>query len=170
MQEHLKHADDKTADQLLHMDDMGCMHTLRNSQSPVAKMLIGRIYVRQLYKRALYVGQDQVNAAAFPKALTLEKKRELAAAIAEGAGVEPHTVLLDTPAFPRDMSMGVRVKDRNTVVTFEEITPRIRTLNETRREQWRLGVYTLPDQLEPVAEAAADVLHVKKATRQDTLF
>ena len=170
MQEHLKSSGDETADRLLHMDDMGCMHTLRTSKSPVAKMLIKRIYVRQLFKRALYVGQDQVNTAAFPRALTLEKNQELAAAIADAAGVEPHTVLLDIPVFPRDMSMGVRVKNRNTVVNFEEITPRIRTLNETRREQWRLGVYTLQDQREAVAETAADVLHVKKATRQDTLF
>jgi hypothetical protein len=43
-------------------------------------------------------------------------------------------------------------------------------LNETRREQWRLGVYTLPGQRETVAEAAAEVLHIKKPTRQETLF
>jgi len=170
MIEHLEGAGDRSVKQLLHMDDMGCMHILRSSKNPVSRTLIGRIYMRQLYKRALYVGQDQVNIAAFPHTVTLEKNRELASAIAEGAGVQPHTVLLDVPAFPRDLSMGVRVKNRNTVINFEEITPRIQTLNETRREQWRLGVYTLPDQRDAVAQCAADILHVKKATRQDTLF
>jgi hypothetical protein len=62
------------------------------------------------------------------------------------------------------------VKNRHTVVSFEELSPRMRTLNETRCEQWRLGVYTLPAYRDVVAEAAADILHVKKPTRQDTLF
>jgi hypothetical protein len=31
-------------------------------------------------------------------------------------------------------------------------------------------VYTLPELREKVADAAADVLHIKKPTRQDTLF
>ncbi len=66
--------------------------------------------------------------------------------------------------------MGVRVKNQHEIVNFDDISPRIRTLNETRQEQWRLGVYTLPGQREPVAEAAADVLHIKKPTRQETLF
>lgn len=168
--EHLKGAGDRSAKQLLQMDDMGCMHTLRRSKNPVSRMLIGRIYMRQLFKRALYVGQDQVNVTAFQQSFPLEKNRELAAAIAEDAGVQTHTVLLDIPSFPHDMSLGVRVKNRNTVVNFEEIAPRIRTLNETRMEQWRLGVYTLPDQRDAVARCAADILHVRKATRQDTLF
>ncbi|WAC05174.1 MAG: HD domain-containing protein [Methanoregula sp.] len=170
MLEHLDGAGDEPVEQLLHMDDMGCMHSLRSSKNSISKMLTGRICLRQLFKRALYVGQDQVNIMAYPRAPSLKKNRELAAAIAEGAGVQPHTVLLDIPSFPGDMSMDVRVKNRSAVVHFEEITPRIRTLNETRREQWRLGVYTLPEQLEPVAQSAADILHVKKATRQDTLF
>ena len=68
------------------------------------------------------------------------------------------------------MSFGVRVKNRHTVVEFEEISPRIRTLNATRREQWRLGIYTLPEYREVVAEAGCEVLHIKKPTRQNTLF
>jgi len=90
--------------------------------------------------------------------------------IAENAGIDPHTVLVDIPPFPSDMSIKVRVKNQNTIISFEEISPRMRTLNETRREQWRLGVYTLPDQRETIAQVAADVLHVKKPTRQNTLF
>ena len=53
---------------------------------------------------------------------------------------------------------------------FAEISPRLGTLNQTRREQWRLGVYTLPELRDAVAEAAAEVLHIKKPTRQGTLF
>ena len=68
------------------------------------------------------------------------------------------------------MSLGVLVKNRHTVVGFNEISPRIRTLNTTRREQWRLGVYTLPEHRDLIAEVSCEVLHIKKPTRQDTLF
>jgi len=62
------------------------------------------------------------------------------------------------------------VKNRHAVVSLDEFSPRIRTLNATRREQWRLGVYTLPEHCEAVAEEACAVLHIRKPSRQDTLF
>ena len=167
--EHIKEGSGDIAG-LLSMDDAACLQILRNSKSRIAGALVNGIYGRRLYKRALYVGADQVNTAPFQTGLTLENARELAEAIAQASEVEPHTVLVDIPPFPSDMSMGVRVKNRHMVVRFEEISPRVRTLNETRHEQWRLGVYTLPDQRETVTESAADILHVKKPTRQDTLF
>lgn len=170
MLEHLQGKENGVAELVLHMDDPACMQVLRTSESPIARTLIERIYRRRLYKRALCVGRDQVNTTAFLLGMTLEKSRSLAAAIANQAGIEDHTVLVDTPPFPREMSMGVRVKNRHTVVSFEELSPRMRTLNETRCEQWRLGVYTLPEYRDMVAEAAADILHVKKPSRQDTLF
>ncbi len=77
---------------------------------------------------------------------------------------------MDIPPIPREMTLGVRVQNRYSVTSFEEISPRIRTLNMTRREQWRLGVYTLPEYRETVADAACEVLHIRKPTRQDTLF
>jgi HD superfamily phosphohydrolase len=170
MLEHLQGKENGVAELVLHMDDPACMQVLRTSESPIARTLIEGIYRRRLYKRALYVGRDQVNTTAFLLGMTLEKSRSLAAAIARQADVEAHTVLVDTPPFPSEMSMGVRVKNLHAVVSFEELSPRMRTLNDTRCEQWRLGVYTLPENREVVAEAAADVLHVKKPTRQDTLF
>ena len=170
MQEHLRDKKNVAAEGLLHMDDAACIQALRSSENPVARSMIERIYQRRLYKRAVYIGRDQVNTTAFLTGMTLEKNRSLAAAVAEAARVEPETVLVDIPPFPSDMSMGVRVKNQHAIVNFDDISPRIRTLNETRREQWRIGVYTLPGQRETVAEAAADVLHIKKPTRQETLF
>jgi hypothetical protein len=79
-------------------------------------------------------------------------------------------VLVDIPAVPREMSLAVRVRNRHSETSFEEISPRVRTLNATRREQWRLGVYTLPAFREQVADAACEVLYIRKPTRQDTLF
>jgi hypothetical protein len=168
--EHLGMAGKDAAGVLLHMDDATCLHTLRTSESAVSRDLAGRLYDRRLYKRALYAGSDQVNIAAFHEDTPLLKIRSFAEKIAEQAGIQAHEVLVDIPSLPGELSLGVRVKNRHAVVAFEEISPRIGTLNATRREQWRLGVYTLPQYRERVADAACEVLHIRKPTRQDTLF
>lgn len=168
--EHLNGKGREDAHRLLHMDDAACLHTLLTSDNPVSRDLASRLYGRRLYKRALSAGSDQMNIAAFQEGIPFEKVREYAARIAERAGIHPHEVLVDIPSIPSELSLGVRVKNRHAVVAFEEISPRIRTLNATRRDQWRLGVYTLPEFREHVIEAGCDVLHIKKPTRQDTLF
>ena len=168
--EHLGDAPDAEAKKILIMDDPSCMHALQTSEKPVARALAARLYERRLYKRALSVGSDQVNVAGFENGAPIEKCRAFANRIAELAGILPHEVLVDIPSIPSEMSLGVRVKNCNAVVDFEEFSPRVRTLNATRREQWRLGVYTISGQQERIADAACEVLHIKKSTRQDTLF
>jgi len=168
--EHIGTSPGTGIEKFLSLDDASCMHELRISPSPTARELISRIYERQLYKRAIYAGQDQVNAAALQAGSSLEKARAIAGEIAGYAGCAATEVLVDIPPFPHEMSMEVLVKNRQSTVGFVELSPRLRTLNETRREQWRLGVYTLPGLREKVIDAAADVLHIKKPTRQDTLF
>jgi HD superfamily phosphohydrolase len=156
--------------QFLRLDDAACMYSLRTSERPVARELALRLYERRLYKRAVYAGSDQINPVTWQEGITLEKSRDLAARIAEKAGIRTEDVLVDIPPIPREMSLGVRVQSRSAFTSFEEISPRVRTLNMTRREQWRLGVYTLPEYREVVGDAACDVLYIKKPTRQDTLF
>lgn len=168
--EYLTGKDADTVYRFFHMDDATCLHTLRTSDNPVSRDLADRLYERRLYKRALSAGSDQVSITPFLEGIPVEKIREYAARIAGHAGVRPHEVLVDIPSIPSELSLGVRVKNRHAIVGFEEISPRIRTLNATRREQWRLGVYTLPGLQDVVADAACEVLHVKKPTRQDTLF
>jgi hypothetical protein len=168
--EHLGDEPDEETQKILIMDDPSCMHALQTSEKPVARALAARLYERRLYKRALSVGSDQVNVAGFEDGAPIEKCRAFANRIAELAGILPHEVLVDIPSIPSEMSLGVRVKNRNAVVDFEEFSPRVRTLNATRREQWRLGVYTISGQQERVADAACEVLHIRKPTRQDTLF
>jgi uncharacterized protein len=168
--EHLDGAKKEACQHLLRMDDAACMHALRTSEKPVARDLSLRLYERRLYKRAIYAGSDQVSTPLFEQGAPMEKCREFAEKIASDAGLRSHEVLVDIPAIPSEMSLGVRVKNRHTVVGFKEISPRIRTLNETRREQWRIGVYTLPQHRDLVADVGCEVLHIKKPTRQDTLF
>jgi hypothetical protein len=168
--EHLKRAKKETSQNLFRMDDATCLHTLRTSENPVTRNLALRLYERRLYKRAIYAGSDSVSTPLFEQGIPLEKCREFAKRIASNAGLLPHEVLVDIPSIPREMSLGVRVKNRHTVIGLNEFSPRIRTLNTTRREQWRLGVYTLPEYRDLVAEVGCEVLHIKKPTRQDTLF
>jgi uncharacterized protein len=156
--------------QFLRMDDAGCLYTLLGSKNAIARGIALRLYERRLYKRAIYAGSDQVSSTAYQDGIPLEESRKSAVRIAEYAGIRPEEVLVDIPPIPREMTLGVRVQNRYSVTSFEEISPRIRTLNMTRREQWRLGVYTLPEYRETVADAACEVLHIRKPTRQDTLF
>ncbi|MDD5142563.1 HD domain-containing protein [Methanoregula sp.] len=156
--------------QFLRLDDAGCMHSLRTSENPVPRGIALRLYERRLYKRAVYAGSDQINPVTWQDGITLEKSRDLAAQIAETAGIRAEEVLVDIPPIPREMSLGVRVQSRNAVTNFEELSPRIRTLNMTRREQWRLGIYSVPEHRDVVGDAACEVLHIRKPTRQDTLF
>ena len=168
--EHLEGAPKESSQQFFRMDDSTCLHTLRTSENPVARDLAFRLYERRLYKRAIYAGDDRVSTSLYEQGMPIEKCREFAAKIASKAGLLPHEILVDIPSTPRELSLGVRVKNRHAVVGFNEISPRIRTLNTTRREQWRLGVYTLPEHRDLIAEVGCEVLHIKKPTRQDTLF
>jgi hypothetical protein len=168
--EHLEGTRKEAAHTLFKMDDASCLHALLTSENPVARNLALRLYERRLYKRALFVGSDQVSTPLFEQGIPIEKCREFAGKIASEAGLMPYEVLVDIPAIPSEMSLGVRVKNRNMVVGFKEISPRIRTLNATRREQWRLGVYTIPEHRDLVAEVSSEILHIKKPTRQDTLI
>jgi uncharacterized protein len=166
---HREDGGDPNVDVLMHMDDGLLLQTLRHSKSEVARAMAERLYHRKLFKRALYVGGVQVNAAALQRENSLLAGRRYAQAIADHAGVEESCVLVDIPAMPSEMSMSVQIKNRDEILGLEGISPLVYTLNETRRRQWRLGVYTLPEHRSSVEAAAVEVLHVKRATKQDRL-
>ena len=77
---------------------------------------------------------------------------------------------MDIPGFPRDMRMQVQVQDRHQVVMLEEVSPLVTTLNETRRSQWRMGVYAPRTLTDRVRETARDLLHIRPSTRQERLL
>jgi len=154
---------------LARLDDGGLCQALAASASPVARSLIGGLMGRSLYKRALYVGKDQAGGSFLTDRPSLRRMRALAREIAGLAGCEEWEVIVDIPPFPGDMSLGVQVRNENATLDLSLVSPLVNTLNETRRSQWRLGVYAPPVHREAVERAAVEVLHVKKATRQDTL-
>jgi len=161
--------DGADAHRLVRMDDAACMERLKHSGRPIVCDLARRVYARDLYKRALYVGADRVNAAALQQGLGPAREREVAVAIAETAGIPEEEVLVDIPSSPGTLSMEIRVRNSHAMMEIEEISPLIGTLNDTRRQQWRLGVYTTGENRERVEQAAIEVLRVKRVTRQDRL-
>ena len=151
------------------LDDAGLCQVLASSKSGVARALLAGLKERRLYKRAIYVARDQVGASFLTSEPSLRTMRGLAREVAEAAGREEWEVIVDIAPFPADMSMGVQVRNRTATLDLSLVSPLVNTLNETRRSQWRLGVYAPREQAGAVEQAAVEVLHVKKATRQDTL-
>lgn len=155
---------------LLQADDSACMQALLASPDPVAQGLSRRIYERSLFKRALQVGQERVNTARMAKCSPFERRKEIGKKIADEAGIPPSCVMVDIPPFPGDMSLSVQVRHQHKAVPLSEVSPLLHTLNETRRGQWRLGVYTPAEFRVEVGEIAADILHVRPLTTQEPLF
>lgn len=155
---------------LMKKDDAALILDLIHSESSVVSSLAEGIYTRNLYKRALYAGADKVNVPALQgEATTLRGRKKIGARIADEAGVEEWQVLVDIPPLPPDLSMEVKVRNRHSLMHLSEISPLVDTLNLTRRSQWRIGVYSPSEVRKLVEEAAIEVLHVKKATKQDRL-
>jgi putative nucleotidyltransferase with HDIG domain len=168
----LRHLENKLPSEvtgMMYMDDVSCIHALRTSDSSVAREFAERIFCRQLYKRALYVGREQVNAKAITEYRGIPAQREIAEEIAGIAGVDPSKILVDIPELPSGMSLHVQVKNRHRVMELAEVSPLLNTLNDNRLEQWRLGVYTPPELTDEIEIIASSVFHVKPVTLQDKL-
>jgi HD superfamily phosphohydrolase len=158
-----------TIEKMCRMDDAACMQALLNSPSDAVRRISKMLYQRQMFKRALYVGKDQVNISRLGRFGDIGKKRHVAGLIAEEAGCNAEDVLVDIPPYPRSMSIHVQVKNRHRLLGLNEISPLVNTLNETRWAQWRLGVYTLPEYRKQVSAAATEILHIKPLTTQEKL-
>ena len=169
LQEHLEKTGAGAAERLLSLDDAGLLQCLAGSGSGTARTLAERLSLRRLYKRAVYVGADRVNAQALQSDLSLRKMRRLGMEIADRAGREPPEVIVDIPPVPGEIMTAVRVRCGGTAARLEDLSPLVHTLNRTRRVQWRMGIYTVPEAVPEVARAATEVLHVKRATTQDRL-
>jgi uncharacterized protein len=155
---------------VLQIDDAACMQHLLHAENSFVSSMTKALYERRLYKRALYVGKDDVRDVHRLTSESFLHERDLAEKIAEEAGVNPEQILVDIPAFPRDIWMDVQVQDRNCLYPLEEASPLVTTLNETRRSQWKLGVYAPERLTEVVSDAARSVLSIKPFTKQERLL
>ncbi len=155
---------------IIRADDAACMQGLLHSGSTTARTFARDLYRRNLYKRVLYAGSEEAVTTLRQADDSLRRERDIAARIAGEAGVMPSEVLVDIPAFPKDMWVGVQVQDKNHLVSLEDVSPLVTTLNETRRRQWRIGVYAPEHLKDVVLEAAREVLQLRLPTRQERLL
>jgi len=152
------------------MDDSMFYMRLSTSPSDGAKIIIKNLHSRNLYKRAVYIGMDQVRFSSLEKLIELKDERSIAKSVCEMAGITESEVLVDIPQIPSSMSIEVQVRNHNDLVSLEDLSPLIGTLNETRKSQWRMGIYTTQKNRKLVEQAAYKVLNIEKLTRQDKLI
>ncbi|KAF5090826.1 HD domain protein [anaerobic digester metagenome] len=168
--EYIKEDPQSILSSLVQADDAACMQHLLHAKNGFVSGLAKNLYERQLFKRALYVGKDDVRDVHQITSESFIRERNLGEKIAAEANIHPGQVLVDIPSFPRDIWMDVQVQDKSSIYHLEEVSPLVTTLNETRRSQWRLGVYAPEALTEVVSEAARSVLSIKPSTRQERLL
>ena len=115
-----------------------------------------RIRERELYKRAVWADRESVPDHLVD--LPYDRTRELEAEIASIAGVDPGAVIVDSPGLPTSPEAQARIVTDEGLTRLESESALVDGLNACARELWRLGVYTRPDAVEQVREAASSVL------------
>lgn len=162
------HLNKDTINEFMKTDDAGAVYSLMNSESAISREMITNIRKRRLYKRAVYCGSESVDMGRL-STLSSQAKDRIERNIAQTAGVEPTDVILDIPPAKRDISMQVQVKNRHDLIPLEEFFPIISAMNAARHSQRTLGVYCPAPVREKVALAAAEVLNIRRATKQHKL-
>lgn len=157
------------APELLSLDDASFCVELMSSESESASSLMKNLMKRSLYKRSIYVGLDHIRISSVLRRPDSIDEERISAEIAESAGIDNDQVLVDIPPFPSPMSVDVMVENQNDLVSLEEMSPLLNTLNDTRRIQWRMGIYTLPEYRKIVEEAGTEILNISKPTKQNKL-
>ncbi|MEZ3115013.1 HD domain-containing protein [Halobaculum sp. MBLA0147] len=121
-----------------------------------------RIEHRDLYKRAIWGGLDEVPASVVE--MRHEDERTAEREIADRAGVDEAAVVVDAPPRPGFKEADTRVVVDGVVQRLEDASSLVSGLRDARRGGWRMGVYA-PEELVPeVAAAAVDVLGLPEST------
>jgi HD superfamily phosphohydrolase len=144
------------AEQLRRMDDAELLVALRDSEATAEYGR--RLAYRDLFKRGVWAEMDAV-----PEDLIgvgHDRRRELERDIAESAGVDRESVVLDAPAEPEMTETSSRVMVGGEIRSLAEQSTLVRALRAAQRDQWRLGVYAPPERKEAVGEAAVSVLGI----------
>ena len=146
---------------LRRMDDHDLFCALRGHDESAE--LARRIDHRDLYKRAVWAERDDVPEAHV--GASNEAVRELEVAVAEAAGVEPASVVIDVPGEPRMPETSTRVVVSGEVRRLEQQSALVEALRDAQAQQWRFGVYTPADQVEVVGHAAERELGLETGGR-----
>jgi len=149
-----------TPETLRRMDDPALRTALRDCDASAA--FARRLDRRDLYKRAVWAEMADVadDPVADDPVLDADRGeiRGYERGIADRAGVSRDAVLLDVRPRPTMRESDSRVLVNGEVRRLDEQSTLVRALQMAQREQWRLGVYAPPDEVDAVGRAAVDVL------------
>jgi HD superfamily phosphohydrolase len=146
---------------LRRMDDHDLFAMLR--AHPESADLARRIDDRDLFKRAVWAERAHVPDELVDGSHADVQDAEVA--VAEAAGVDPETVVLDVPSDPSMRETSTRVVVGGEVRRLGEQSALVEALQDAQKEQWRFGVYTPAEQVEPVGLAAERTLGLETAGR-----
>ncbi|AZQ14790.1 HD domain-containing protein [Halorubrum sp. PV6] len=120
-----------------------------------------RIERRDLYKRAVWVGLEDVPAGTVDAGHDEERaaEREIAAAV----GIDRGEVVVDVPSRPGLKESGSTVVVDGVPQRLEDASELVAGLRSAERRRWTLGVYCPAEHVDAVGEAARDVLGLRTA-------
>jgi HD superfamily phosphohydrolase len=118
-----------------------------------------RLVYRDLYKRAAWLPLDDAPESVLDA--DHDRIRDLEAAVASDAGVDPDRVVLDVPPRPGMRESETRVVVDGDVRRLSEVSPLVSALEAAHREQWRLGAYAPESARDRVARATERALGVE---------
>ncbi|QKY19783.1 HD domain-containing protein [Halolamina sp. CBA1230] len=150
----LKSDPDLSAAELRRMDDHGLLVALRlcDETSEFAR----RYAERDLYKRAVWAELGGVPD--WLLAASHEETRELEDEIADACDLDSREVILDVPDEPSMRESTSRVMVGDEIRQLGRQSPLVKALRTAQYQQWRLGVYTVPEATERVGHEAVERL------------
>ncbi|MFB6135024.1 MAG: HD domain-containing protein, partial [Halanaeroarchaeum sp.] len=147
-----------TAATVRRMDDPELRVALR-AHDPSAR-LGDRLARRDLFKRAVWAEMGDVGDPFEDDLFDAppETIREYESAIAQRAGTDPESVIVDVQDPPTVAESTSKVVVNGEVRRLDEQSTLVRAIQMTQREQWRLGVYAPEHETSAVGRAAEAVL------------
>ncbi|WP_128906493.1 HD domain-containing protein [Halorubrum amylolyticum] len=118
-----------------------------------------RIERRDLYKRAVWVGLEDVPAGTVDAGHAEERAAERE--IAEAVGIDRDEVVVDVPSRPGLKESGSTVVVDGVPQRLEDASELVAGLRSAERRRWTLGVYCPAEHVDAVGEAARDVLGLR---------
>lgn len=148
--------------ELRQMDDADLLQIM-HSDDGYAGNLARRLEERRLYKRALYVGFEDVGEGVLKHRGNV---RRIEAEIADMVGIAPTDVLIDIPRSPEIPELKALVKLNGRMVRLDEASHVVAILETAHWDNWKMGVYTPKEFRDEVSKAAREFFEVKRTTKQ----
>ncbi len=118
-----------------------------------------RIERRDLYKRAVWTGLEDVPSGILD--VTYADEREAEREIADAAGLPAEEVIVDVPSKPGMKELGTNVVVGGVVQQLEDASELAASIRAAERARWRLGVYCPEEHTATVSAAAHEVLGLR---------